>query len=105
MLVTTHSSIITNVSHSLEIFIGLDERYNKRMWEHGRTLLLAETCRNGTQDIDQHILPCIYGSSGVLTIDDAIEDGGEATIADRTLIVGISIPTLHNELEVLLPSY
>jgi hypothetical protein len=54
-------SILSNIlTHSLEIFIGLDERYNKRMWEHGRTLL-TETCRNGTQDIDQHILPCIYG--------------------------------------------
>jgi hypothetical protein len=31
----------------------------------------------------------------MLTVDDAIEDGGEATIADRTLIVGILIPTLH----------
>jgi hypothetical protein len=34
-------------------------------------------------------------TSGVLTVDDTIEDGGEATVADRTLIVGISIPTLH----------
>jgi hypothetical protein len=33
-------------------------------------------------------------TSGVLTVDDAIEDGGEATVADHTLIVGISIPTL-----------
>lgn len=30
----------------------------------------------------------------MLTVDDTIEDGGEATVADRTLIVGISIPTL-----------
>jgi hypothetical protein len=57
------SSILTNIlTHSLEIFIGLDERCNKCMWEHDRTLLLAQTCRNGMQDIDQHILPCIYGS-------------------------------------------
>jgi hypothetical protein len=29
------SSILSNIlTHSLEIFIGLDERCNKRMWEH-----------------------------------------------------------------------
>jgi hypothetical protein len=51
------------LTHCLEIFIGLDERCNKRPWEHGKPLLSAETCRNGTQDVVQQILPCVYGSS------------------------------------------
>jgi hypothetical protein len=51
------------LTHCLKIFISLDERCNKRTWEHGKPLLPAETCRNGTQDVFQQILPCVYGSS------------------------------------------
>jgi hypothetical protein len=57
------SSKLSNIlTHSLEIFIGLDERCNKRTWEHDKPLHPAETCRNDTQDIVQQILPCVYGS-------------------------------------------
>ena len=57
------SSKLSNIlTHSLEIFIGLDERCNKRTWEHDKPLLPTETYRNGTQDIVQQILPCVYGS-------------------------------------------
>jgi hypothetical protein len=54
----------TNIhTYGLEIFICLHKRGNKRTWEDRKPLISAQACRNGSQDIVQQILLCVFGSA------------------------------------------